>query len=69
MNLDYRFRARLTETVELGPVDGGIRVDNYFASRMTHGELVGPRPRRDQICIARTAASRSTSAATASPIP
>jgi hypothetical protein len=52
MNLDYRFRARLTETVELGPVDGGIRVDNYFDGRMTEGELAGARVRGvDQLRI------------------
>jgi hypothetical protein len=52
MNLDYRFEARLTESVEIGPVDGGVRVDNYFDGRMTHGELAGARVRGiDQIRI------------------
>lgn len=45
MNLDYRFQARLTDTVEIGPVSGGIRLDNYFDGRMTDGELAGARVR------------------------
>ncbi len=52
MQLDYRFEARLTDSVEIGPVDGGIRVDNYFDGHMTHGELAGARVRGiDQIRI------------------
>ena len=50
MNLDYRFEGRLTETVEIGPVSGGVRFDNYFDGRMTEGELAGARVRGlDQI--------------------
>jgi hypothetical protein len=52
MNLDYRFEARLTDTVEIGPVSGGIRLDNYFDGRMTDGALTGARVRGvDQIRI------------------
>ena len=52
MNLDYRFEARLTDTVEIGPVSGGIRLDNYFDGRMTEGELAGARVRGiDQVRI------------------
>jgi hypothetical protein len=52
MQLDYRFAARLTESVEIGPVPGGIRLDNYFDGRMTEGELTGARVRGlDQITI------------------
>jgi hypothetical protein len=52
MNLDYRFQARLTDTVEIGPVSGGIRLDNYFDGRITDGELAGARVRGiDQIRI------------------
>ncbi len=52
MNLDYRFVARLTDSVELGPVDGGIRIDNYFDGVLTRGELAGARVRGvDQIRI------------------
>jgi hypothetical protein len=52
MNLDYRFQARLTDTVEIGPVDGGVRLDNYFDGRMTEGDLAGARVRGiDQIRI------------------
>ena len=52
MNLDYRFEARLTDTVEIGPVSGGIRYDNYFDGRMTDGDLAGARVRGiDQIRI------------------
>lgn len=52
MNLDYRFQARLTDTVEIGPVSGGIRLDNYFDGRVTGGELAGARVRGiDQIRI------------------
>jgi hypothetical protein len=45
MNLDYRFAARLTDTVEIGPVDGVVRVENYFDGQMTEGELAGARVR------------------------
>jgi hypothetical protein len=52
MNLDYRFQARLTDTVEIGPVGGGVRLDNYFDGRMTDGELAGARVRGiDQVLI------------------
>ncbi|HEX5782699.1 MAG TPA: hypothetical protein VFX80_12300, partial [Solirubrobacteraceae bacterium] len=52
MNLDYRFEAQLTDTVEIGPVSGGLRLDNYFDGRMTEGELTGARVRGvDQIRI------------------
>jgi hypothetical protein len=52
MNLDYRFRARLTDCVELGAIDGATRIDNYFDGRMTEGELAGARVRGvDQISI------------------
>ncbi len=52
MNLDYRFEALLTDTVEIGPVGGGIRLDNYFDGRMTEGELAGARVRGiDQIRV------------------
>ena len=45
MSLDYRFQARLTDTVEIGRVSGGLRMDNYFDGRMTEGELAGARVR------------------------
>jgi hypothetical protein len=52
MPLDYRFEARLTESVEIGPVDGGLRIDNYFDGRMTEGALTGARVRGvDQIRV------------------
>ena len=52
MNLDYRFEARLTDTVEIGAVSGGVRFDNYFDGRVTEGELAGARVRGiDQIRI------------------
>jgi hypothetical protein len=52
MSLDYRFEARLTDTVEIGAVSGGVRLDNYFDGRMTDGELAGARVRGvDQIRI------------------
>jgi hypothetical protein len=52
MSLDYRFEARLTDTVEIGPVSGGIRLDNYFDGTMTEGELAGARVRGiDQVRI------------------
>lgn len=52
MNLDYRFQARLTDTVEIGPVSGGLRLDNYFDGRMTEGALAGARVRGiDQIRV------------------
>lgn len=52
MNLDYRFQARLTDTVEIGRVSGGVRLDNYFDGRVTAGELAGARVRGiDQIRI------------------
>ena len=52
MKLDYRFEARLTDTVAIGPVDGGVRADNYFDGVVTEGELAGARVRGiDQIRI------------------
>jgi hypothetical protein len=52
MQLDYRFEARFTDSVHIGPVDGAVRVDNYFDGRMTNGELAGARVRGiDQIRI------------------
>ena len=52
MSLDYRFQARLTDTVEIGRVSGGLRMDNYFDGRMTEGELAGARVRGiDQIRV------------------
>jgi hypothetical protein len=52
MQLDYRFEARFTDSVEIGPVDGGVRIDNYFDGRMTEGELTGARVRGvDQVRI------------------
>ena len=52
MELDYRFQARFTDSIELGPVDGGLRIDNYFDGRMTEGALTGARVRGvDQVRI------------------
>ena len=52
MQLDYRFRARFTESIQIGPVDGGLRVDNYFDGRITDGALTGARVRGvDQVRI------------------
>jgi hypothetical protein len=52
VNLDYRFQARFTDSVELGPIDGVVRIDNYFDGEMTEGELAGARVRGvDQIRI------------------
>jgi hypothetical protein len=52
MNLDYRFQARLTDTVEIGRVSGGVRLDNYFDGQMTDGDLAGARVRGiDQVRI------------------
>jgi hypothetical protein len=52
MSLDYRFQARLTDTVEIGPVSGGVRLDNYFDGRVIDGALAGARVRGiDQIRI------------------
>jgi hypothetical protein len=45
MNLDYRFHASLTESIELGEIDGSIHIHNYFDGHMTHGELAGARVR------------------------
>jgi hypothetical protein len=45
MPLDYRFEARFTDSVQIGPVDGGVRVDNYFDGHMTEGPLTGARVR------------------------
>ena len=52
MQLDYRFQARFTDSIEIGLVDGGVRVDNYFDGRMTEGALTGARVRGvDQVRI------------------
>lgn len=52
MQLDYRFQARITESIPLGTVDGAVRVDNYFDGTMTEGALAGARVRGvDQIRI------------------
>jgi hypothetical protein len=52
MQIDYRFRARFTDSVEIGPVDGGVRVDNHFDGQMVEGPLAGARVRGvDQIRI------------------
>jgi len=52
MQLDYRFTARITDSVPLGTVDGGVRVDNYFDGAMTAGALAGARVRGvDQVRI------------------
>jgi hypothetical protein len=52
MQLDYRFTARFTDSVEIGPVDGGVRVDNHFDGHMTDGDLAGARVRGvDQVRI------------------
>jgi hypothetical protein len=52
MQLDYRFEARFTDSVEIGPVAGGVRADNYFDGHLTNGELTGARVRGvDQITI------------------
>jgi hypothetical protein len=45
MPIEYRFEARFTDAVEIGPVAGGVRVDNHFDGRMTAGELAGARVR------------------------
>jgi hypothetical protein len=52
MRLEYAFAARLTDSVAIGPVDGVVRVDNYFDGVMTAGALAGARVRGvDQIGI------------------
>ncbi len=52
MQLGYRFQARFTDSIQIGPVDGGIRIDNYFDGRMTEGPLTGARVRGvDQVRI------------------
>ena len=52
MQLDYRFQARFTDSIVIGPVDGGVRVDNYFDGRMTEGARAGARVRGvDQVRI------------------
>ncbi len=52
MQLGYRFQARFTDSIQIGPVDGGIRIDNYFDGRMTDGALTGARVRGvDQVRI------------------
>lgn len=52
MDLDYRFQARFTDSVEIGRVAGGIRIDNYFDGTMTEGELAGARVRGvDQVTV------------------
>jgi hypothetical protein len=52
MQLDYRFTARFTDSVQIGSVPGGVRVDNLFDGHMTEGELTGARVRGvDQVTI------------------
>jgi hypothetical protein len=52
MQLDYRFQARITDSVQLGRVDGGERLDNAFDGAMTEGALTGARVRGvDQVRI------------------
>ncbi len=52
MQLDHRFNARFTDSIQIGPVDGGVRVDNYFDGEMTEGALAGARVRGvDQVRI------------------
>jgi hypothetical protein len=52
MQLDYSFEARLTDSVQIGGVDGGVRVDNHFDGRMTDGALIGARVRGvDQVRV------------------
>ena len=52
MSLDYRFSARITDSIEIGPVDGGLRIDNHFDGEMTEGVLAGARVRGvDQVRI------------------
>ncbi len=52
MNLDYRFQAHFTDSVEVGPIDGVVRIDNYFDGAMTEGELAGARVRGvDQVAV------------------
>lgn len=52
MRLDYRFTARFTDSVQIGAVDGGTRIDNYFDGEMTDGALTGARVRGvDQVRI------------------
>jgi hypothetical protein len=45
MDLLYRFKAALTETVLVGLVPEGIRLDVHFAGQVTAGALVGARLR------------------------
>jgi hypothetical protein len=52
MQLDYRFQARFTDSIQIGPVDGGLRIDNYFDGHMTEGALTGARVRGvDQVRV------------------
>ena len=52
MQLDYRFQAHFTDSIAIGAVDGGLRIDNYFDGRMTEGALTGARVRGvDQVRI------------------
>ena len=52
MQLDYRFTARITDSVPLGRVDGGVRLDNHFDGTITEGALAGARVRGvDQVRI------------------
>jgi hypothetical protein len=45
MDLLYRLEAQLTETVPIGVVPEGVRLDLYFDGRLTHGQLAGARVR------------------------
>lgn len=52
MQLAYRFNARFVDSIQLGRVDGGRRVDNYFDGEITEGPLAGARVRGvDQVRI------------------
>jgi hypothetical protein len=52
MQLDYRFSARFVDSIQIGPVDGGQRIDNHFDGKMTEGALAGARVRGvDQVRI------------------
>ena len=62
MQLDYRFRAQFTDSIAIGAVDGGLRIDNYFDGHMTEGTLAGARvrgtrPGRSGLWSARCAAN------------
>jgi hypothetical protein len=45
MDLLYRLEGQMTETVPIGLVPEGVRLDVYFEGRLTHGQLAGARVR------------------------